>query len=251
MTEVTFPEWPPGLWRRIWLQPGPGWIGAALEDDMHRFHLRIDHAEGRITHVAAKALRHPWTACPGAAPHLANELAGELLVDVARRDPLQHCTHLYDLAVLCAAHADDTSPTCFDVRVGDRIDGRTTATLSENGEEMMRWRLEGTVIVGPKRYAGLELRKLSQWKTGLPPRDAERAMIMRRAIFVSGGRQFVPPPLQRASEQGPSRMGACYNYQLPQAESSTRTPDWRRDFSTSGNIPLAGFDPATGLAALV
>ena len=141
--QQAFPTFPPGLWRRIVLQPGPGskgdgWIGGALEDDMHRFHIRLDHAEGRVTAVHATAVRHPWSACPGATGFIARELTGQLLADVGRRDPAQHCTHLYDLAILAAAHAGDTRPTRFDMTVADRVDGRTTATLRGNGAELWR-----------------------------------------------------------------------------------------------------------------
>lgn len=244
MAGHAFPHYPPGLWRRIILQPGPGWIGAALEDDMHRFHLRIDHAGGRICSVKAEAPRHPWTACPGAVPRLSGELEGEALADVARRDAGQHCTHLLDLAILAAAHAGDGEPVRFDMRVADRVEDRTTATLDENGTEVLRWQLEDTRIVGPAPYAGLDLRKLSQWKKDLPPRDAERATLLRRAVFISGGRTFATIPEERATDRGPQRMGACYNFQLPQAEGSVRSPNWRRDFSMSGKEPLAGFDPA-------
>jgi hypothetical protein len=235
----TYPEFPPGLWRRIVLQPGPGYIGGALEDDMHRFHIRIDHADGRIVAVAAKAVRHPWSACPGATDFIARELAGELLEDTARRDPYQHCTHLFDLAVLAAAHAGDTAPTCFDMRVADRVEQRTTATLTENGVERLRWRLDGTAIAGADR----DLRQLSQWKRELPPHEAEWAMLLRRAIFVSGARQYRAPSLEQTAVMNQGRMGVCFNYQLPQAEGSTRTPNWHRDFSGSGRKPLEGLDP--------
>jgi hypothetical protein len=248
-TEPAFPAFPPGLWRRIVLQPGPGWIGAALEDDMHRFNLRLDHTGGRITAVYAKGLRTPWTACPGASELIARELAGEPLADVARRDPSQHCTHLLDLAIVCAAHAGDAEPLRFDMRVADRVDQRTTATLAENGAEKLRWRLEGTLIAGPEPFAGKDLRKLSQWKRELPAREAERATMLRRAVYISGGRQFAPPPSLHAADIGP-RMGVCYNYQLPQAEQSTRSPDWRQDFSGSDREPLEGLDPELELSAM-
>ena len=39
-------------------------------------------------------------------------------------------------------------------------------------------------------------------------------------------------------------MGVCFNYQLPQAETSRRRPNWHRDFSESGQEPLEGLDPA-------
>jgi len=257
MTEPasTYPAFPPGLWRRIVLQPGQGskgggWIGGALEDDMHRFHIRIDHADGRITAVKASAVRHPWSACPGATGFIAKELTGELLADVGRRDPAQHCTHLYDLAILAAAHAGDTRPTRLDMTVADRIDGRTTATLSENGEERLRWQLDGTAIAGPPSSGiGRDLRQLSKWKGELPPREAEWATLLRRAVFVSGARQYVAPSLEQTAALNHGRMGVCFNYQMPQAKSSTRTPNWHRDFSMSGNEPLAGLDPASEFAA--
>ncbi len=249
-SQTAFPEWPTGLWRRVVIQPGRkgrlDWIGGALEDDVHRFHLRFDHAEGRIVRAAAAALRHPWTACPGAAPHIAGELTGALLADVAARDPAQHCTHLFDLAVVLAAHVGDTERTTIDMRVADPVEGRTTATLHENGTEVLRWRLKGTAIEGE----GLDLRQLSQWKRELSPRDAERATMLRRAVFVSGVRQYTAPAGLTAAEPGSNRMGVCYNYQLPQAETSTRTPDWQIDWSAGAGEPLAGFDAALELAKL-
>lgn len=245
-----YPQWPPGMWRRIVLQPGPGWIGGALEDDIHRFHLRIDHAHGRITGVKADALRHPWSACPGATEFIARELEGKLLEEVARQDPFRHCTHLIDLAIVCAAHAGDGEPTQFDMKVTDPAGERKAATLAENGTERMCWNLEGTTIAGPEPFAGRDLRKLSQWKHELTAGDAERATMLRRAVFISGGRQFVASPGLKAVDLGPGRMGACFNYQLPQAEQSTRTPNWLRDWSGSNSEPLAGLDAAAVFAEM-
>lgn len=248
-SEPPFPGWPPGLWRRIVIQPGPGWIGGALEDDVHRFHLRFDHAGGRIDAVQAEALRHPWSACPGAAPHIAKELTGALLSEVAARDPVLQCTHLFDLAVIIAAHASDTAPTRFDMRVADRVDERTTASLEQDGTLLLRWPLTGTAIGAGGDHAGRDLRQLSAWKRALAAREAEAATMLRRAVFVSGARQFTAPSGIVASDQG-SRMGVCYNYQLPQARTSTRTPDWRIDFSAGETGPLAGFDAEQVFAAM-
>jgi len=235
-----FPAFPPGLWRRIELDPHPGVIAAALEDDVHRFALRLEHDGARIVAVHAETIRAPWTECPGAAAHLAGELAGELLADVARRDPYQHCTHLLDVAILCAAHAGDAEPLRIDLRVADRVDGRTTATLAEDGIERMRWLLDDTRIAGPGDWTGRDLRRLSAWKGELSARDAERATLLRRAVFVSGARAFTPPPGNpTAAEQGEMRQGVCFNYQQPQASRSTRLADWRQDFSLSGGEPLA------------
>lgn len=250
MTDSTYPIWPPGLWRRIVLQPGPGWIGGALEDDMHRFHMRFDHTDGRITAVKAEARRHPWSQCPGAAPHIAEELTGELLSDVANRDPFQHCTHLYDLAVLMAAHAGDTELTRFDMRVADRVEDRTTATLEKNGEERVHWQLSDTVISGEEPWGGRDLRQLSKWKREIAPELAEFATLLRRAIFVSGARQFVPPPDEQLAQWNEFRKGVCFNYQPPQLGRTVRSQHWRQDFSESGLEPLMQFDAAGAFAAM-
>jgi hypothetical protein len=237
---------PPGFHRRIVLQPGTGWIGGALEDDMHRFHLRIDHAEGRVTAVGARAVRHPWSGCPGATQFIAGELTGAPLAEVAKRDAFQHCTHLFDLAILAAAHASDTAPIRFDMRVADRVEGRTTAVLEQDGVERLRWQLDGTAIAGTDR----DLRKLSKWKHDLTAQEAEWATLLRRAIYVSGARQYQPPANNPTAAESPERMGVCFNYQLPQAETSRRMPDWHRDFSESGREPLEGLDAEAEFASM-
>lgn len=246
----SFPAWPTGFWRCIILQPLKGGIGAALEDDIHAFRLRLDHVEGRVVSVAAKMLRHPWTACPGAVGHLRRELVGKRLDDIAALEPRQHCTHLLDLAILCAAHAEDERPRHFDMKVADRIGGRTTATLHEDGLERLQWRLDDLDIVEPAAEPTRNLRALSQWKRDLSPQQAEWATLLRRAVFVSGGRRFVPPSEEQTADQGPARLGVCFNYQLPQASRSTRRPDWRKDFSTSDKAPLQGLDPVRAFAEL-
>jgi len=244
-----FPEFPPGFWRRILLQPGPGWIGGALEDDMHCFHLRLEHDGARVTKVAARAVRHPWTGCAGAPAHLAGKLTDAALADVARRDATLECTHLFDLAILCAAHAGDIAPSRFDMRVADRVDGCTTATLVQDGEERLRWRIDQTVIAGPDPFTGLDIKRLSQWKHDFPADVAEQATMLRRAVFVSGARQYPTPVNVTAGQQGALRQGVCFNYQPEQAASSTPLFE-RREFSQSGQEPLGGFDAPLALSAL-
>ena len=169
---------------------------------------------------------------------------------MARRDPYQHCTHLFDLAVLTAAHVTDSAQTIFDMHVADRVEGRTTATLAENGSERLCWHLDCTAIVGAGSHAGRDLRQLSKWKHDLPPLEAEWAVVLRRAVFVSGARQYVPPPGNETAFENRERMGVCFNYQLPQARDSTRTPDWHRDFSMSGDRPLEGLDAEAEFALM-
>lgn len=248
-SETPYPLWPPGLWRRIVLQPGQSWIGAALEDDMHRFHLRLDHRDGRITQVKAEGVRYPWTGCSGAPGFMEKELEGELLLNVAQRDPTQHCTHLFDLAIVAAAHAGDTGPTTFDMKVADRVEGRTTATLAENGTQRLCWQLCETMIEGPERFAGLDIKRVSRWKHDFPAVEGEWSTLLRRAIFISGARVYEKPVGKTAADMGPLRMGVCFNYQEPQARESMPIFE-RLDFSMTPGEPLEDFDAAAVFRAM-
>jgi hypothetical protein len=103
---------------------------------------------------------------------------------------------------------------------------------------MMRKRREG-----PGEWAGRNLRQLSTWKASLPPVLAERAMLLRRAVHISNGRNSAALAVERAADRGPARMGACFTYQMPRALDACRSPDWIRDFSRSNIPPLSDFDP--------
>src|SRR5579871_6440554 len=120
------------LRRRIEVHPFPGVISAGLEDDFHRFALRLEHDHGVITGLKARSERFPWSTCPEAGAFLTEQAVGRRLDSFADLDVYSHCTHLFELVILCAAHAGDTGPTRFDLWVADRKDNRTQATLSEN-----------------------------------------------------------------------------------------------------------------------
>lgn len=85
MGEGAFPTYPTGFRRRIAIHPGHGWIGGALEDDMHHFLLRLDHDGARISGAAARALRHPWSGCAGAPDHIVEGLVALPLAELRRR----------------------------------------------------------------------------------------------------------------------------------------------------------------------
>ena len=249
--ESTYPQFPPGFWRRVVLHPDKGWIGGAIEDDMHHFRIRFDHSDGVIVAARSSALRHPWTGCGGAPGHIVERLTGDSLAEVAGRDPKEHCTHLFDLAVLMAAHAGDTAPLVFDMRVADAADGRTTATLHCNGEERLRLNLDGTVIAAPEPYAGLDLKQVSRWKHNLDAETAELMVMLRRAVYVSSARQYMGKmPAGMHGAQSPlARHAPCYNYRAPVVEETISLYE-TQDFSESGLEPLESLDPLRDFAAL-
>lgn len=232
-----------GFWRRIRLLPSPGVIRAGLEDDFHCFLMEMTHSYSEITALETRSERIPWSTCADAGAFLAKEIVGQPLSVVAEFDPHNHCTHLFELAVLCAAHANDLEPTQFDVRVPDRIMGRTSPVLQKNGRDALYWHLNGTLIEGPYNWTGRDLRELSKWKYLLNTTNREHAMLLRRAVHLSGGRHSQHLNIERASDRGPSRMGACFTYQMPRALNALRVPDWIRDFSQSDTTPLQNFFP--------
>lgn len=235
-----------GFWRRVEIYSGAGVIGAGLEDDFHRFTLKLKHNGGVITAIESTAERIPWSTCPGAARFLEQQFVGKRLTAVAAADPYIHCTHLYELLALLARHATQTGSTRFDLFVTDPLNDWNVATLHENGRELLCWELNGSRILSPSDWSGRDLRQLSQWKARLTSQQAEQATLLRRAVHIARGRkQPQHREVRYASDRGPAQMGACYTYQMHRAQSAIPTPDWRIDFSSSGRRPLQGFDPFT------
>lgn len=239
---AAFPHFPPGFWRRIMLIPQPGAIVGGLEDDVHRFIVRLMHDGETITAVDTREQRIPWSTCAGAGPFLVEQLTGETLAAVAGLDSHVHCTHLFDLAVLCAAHAGIDRPVRYDLKVADRIGELTSGTLEQDGVATLSWLMRGTMIEGPAEWAGRDLRKMSAWKADLSPDLALSAMMLRRALMVSGARRQ-PEKMLDPADFLKMRMGACFRYQGSRAADAVQTQNWRTDFSAGSEGPLQGFDP--------
>lgn len=240
---AAYPAFPPGFWRRLVIDPKPGAVIAALEDDAHRLSLALFHEGGRVTRVSARTERVPYSTCPGAAEAIATALTGCSLDALAQIDPREQCTHLYDLAVAAAIYADATQAVRYDMRVGDRVDECTTAVIERDGEPVLAWRLDGTMICGPKEWAGRDLRRLSVWKQELPSQVALAATLLRRAVYVSGVRRQPDRSDMKATDYGLSRQGVCFTHQMPRALDAVRREGWRKDFSRGGCVPLEGFVP--------
>lgn len=225
------------LRRAVLVDPAPGRVRAALEDDFHHFEIEIAHAGGIITVVSATTIRHPWTTCAGAGPLLVERLRGRRLADAAAFDsPYAHCTHLYDLAGLAASRACTERPVLFRMAVTDAVDGRREALIDRDGAPVHAWTLDRETILPPHPYAGRNLRALRQWVTELDPGEAEAALLLRRAVFISIGRTF-DPDVQRDVPTPPP--GACFTHQPENFDPDARARGSRRDFSEGRAGPLA------------
>jgi hypothetical protein len=168
-------------------------------------------------------------------------VVGRPLAEIAQLDPLQHCTHMFELIVLAAAHAADDAATRFDLAATDRIDGRTRVSLAIDDRPVLAWDVHGSAIESPEPWTGRELRRLSSWRHELAPELRERAGLLRRVVQISQGRGLALETRKSAADWGKGRLGACYTYHPARAAEATRIPGWTRNFSDDPDGPLAGY----------
>lgn len=212
----------------------------AVEDDFHHFRVLLEAREGVVTAVGTDARRSPNSLCE-AAGHQLRELVGMELdpacaAVLTRTDQFQQCTHQLDLAGLgVAAMALNRPRRSYEATVPDRVDGRTVATLCVNGEPMLLWEVVGMTIEGPAPYQGRSLGAgFTQFTRSLSRDEAEAALVLRRALFVSQGRGV---DLGTIGGRGP--VGGCWAWQPERMAQIRSLPENRRDFSDGATTALA------------
>lgn len=178
------------------LPEGASEARACVEDDFHHFRLWMRARFGVVVNIKTWALRNPTNLCPAAGERVSDLIAMPLNEASAavneRTDARQQCTHQLDLAGLAvAALARGIRRRTYKAAIPDRVDGATTATLWRDGEEILRWEIDGNAITGPPPYGGLSLGGgFTGFARALPTIDeAEAALVLRRAVFITGGRR--------------------------------------------------------------
>lgn len=208
---------------------------AAVEDDFHHFRVTIVSRDGHVETAAAQSLRTPTVICSQAGNRLI-ELIG-MRIDPASASVLKHtdarlqCTHMIDLAGLAvAALSRGTTFRQYDVEVDDKLPGTPRrARLRRADELMLNWELDGYAVKNPPPYSG---RSLGAGFTGwtqehLRPDEAEAALVLRRAIFISNGRTVdLDAPGRRS---GP--VGGCWAWQPERADLALRNFGSTQDFT--------------------
>lgn len=218
----------PGFRRRFRVTPGPGWVRAEVEDDYHCMAVTLRHAEGVVTGVEAEQDRAPWTTCPGAVAVVEQTFTGvPLSAFPARGAKTANCTHLYDLALLAAAHAGDARPLVYDLLVCDPQDGVRRLELRRDGDPVMGWVEQDGRFVEPADLAGLTLQDMRSFIDRQDdPVRLEAARLLRWGGFMAHGRQI---PMDRQSDA--SRMPPnCYTFQ-PEVAAKARRVGEIREFS--------------------
>jgi hypothetical protein len=234
-------------------------VVAWLEDDFHHFGVTLVHDGNTVREVRAATLRYPWSSCPGAAAPL-RSLIGQALIhrasDVGRLLEMRlQCTHLFDLAGLALAQAalrrehrryeiivEDPEVNAWDeVRDRPASLGPSTAVLSQNQVEVMRWELQAQVITGPAPYAGQSLQRgFREWTEALPEQQAEYAGVLRRAVMVSFGRLMNMRRFPTTESVGMSAV--CHSYQPDQRVLALNTSHLQRDYAQSADGMLSQVD---------
>jgi Protein of unknown function (DUF2889) len=238
-----------GYRRRILIETTAGQATARLEDDYHHMVVTLVHEGGVVTVVESAMIRAPWTGCPGAIQRVQDTFTGVALTDVARRgEKTTNCTHLHDLALFAAAHADAAGTVAYDIHCSlshdGSLQGRRTSRLWRNGEEILNWVLDGVTFAAPSTLAGSTLAELGGLIASQDKAGAEAIRILRWAAIVAQGRMMDIPANIPATV---FPAGSCYNFQPERAAQSFRRPGADVDFSRPGMEPLAMRSDAFGL----
>jgi DUF2889 family protein len=243
------PEFGRGIFRRrIRIEASDGRVDGALEDNHHGFVLTLHHAAGVVCAIDATAMRIPYNTCPAATLALRQFVGQKIQRDsgAARRiDRSTQCTHLFNLAMLCLSHVKPAPRALqFDVAVADPVDGLRQAELTIDSRGVLRWTLEGDVIVEPTALRGLSVRDgFYRWaRAHFRGRSLEAAQVLQQGIYVANGRRFHPTLMAgRPALENPHTLNACHTFQSIRIGQAVHT-DSIRDFTDSPDA-LLKFNP--------
>ncbi len=224
----------PGFRRRVVVTARSGAVAAMLEDDIHCLAVVLRHHGGRVTAVEPTFARAPWTTCPGAVAKLIETFAGLLLSEItARRDKRQNCTHLHDMAVLAAAHAEESGDFVYEIIATDPAGGLRLLELRCDGGLLHAWTEQDGVLTSPAEIAGARLISLRDWIGSLSGVEQETARLLQWSSIVAMGRTMPMEQQSDATAMPPN----CYTFQ-PERAVTARQLGVRRDFSDGRETPL-------------
>jgi hypothetical protein len=225
--------------RLVRLDPTTVWGG--LEDDFHHFEVTLGHDGARVTAISMEARRWPWSTCPDAGANLAQlvdmELSDRCTAVAAVSDPHFQCTHQFDLAGLCVAHAArGTMRREYEVALDLEGAAIVRPRLWRDGELVHEWTLafDGPVraLVDPAPFTDAPWRGgFIRWAdANLPPVEAEAAIVLRRACDIGMGRGMDLEAVGAASELDAIMSGICYSMQPSVSPVAFRNRGSIRDF---------------------
>lgn len=234
--------------RRIELRPSERSVGAAMEDFVHHFAIRLDHDGTVITAVEVVPQRVPWATCPQGAAGL-HSLVGVPLAEVADLDRWMggraaQCVHTVDLAVLAAAAALRGTDRTYEVWLHGVGQAEMQATLVLDGDDWATWRTVGMAVVDEGRFAGLTLDRaaFSAWIDGhLDADDREAAFVLRRGLIIGLSRAVIHDQWVHPDDARPAD-GSCFTYAPPAVHTAAVTMSPRPTERDGRGTPIPGTD---------
>jgi hypothetical protein len=232
----------PGYRRAIQIVAEPGRAVVEIEDDFHHFVVSVEHDGQAVTAASGQAVRYPWSSCPLAGDALSALVGLPLSTDPIAiyrfSDPLQQCTHMFEMAGLAVTQAArGLGSRRYDALVVDPEDGAQLAELRCDGAPLLTWRLQDGVIVEPAAYAGRQPGDFRTRNLGaLPHETAEAILVLRRAVWLAAARAMDVDRFPTAAAMG--RTGVCFTFQPHRAAGALRRAGSERDYSNAPG-PLA------------
>jgi len=222
---------------------------AEVEDDFHRFGVRIRHDGETILDITGREWRTPWNTCRHAGRML-SALNGVRLRDNAsdfsrQNDPHVQCTHMYELAAITSANiVRGVRRRRYDAIVPYPLEGEGQARLLRDGTAFLEWTLardpdvggsrRRSRIVGPAPFAGQDLSSvLRVMREDLDPDTYEAAYVLRRAIGLASARwmQLDSEEFRRPHRLFNEKLGDCFTFQPRHADVIRRIVGSTRDFT--------------------
>lgn len=236
---VPSPDYGTGMVRRrIRLTAGAGHVLAELEDHAHAMRCRVHHDGERITAIDSEFLRIPMTTCASAGDPLAEMIGHELRAGTkaffANGRARRNCTHMFDLVWLAGAHALRDAPVRqYDIEIPDEQDGRTVAMVLRDGEHVMEWHLDGTMITGPEPFAGRDLyRGLISWAMeNFPEEQLEAILMLQKGCLVTSARKYLLIPGRMSAGEMEGFVGICHGFGPERIASAERNAGTVQDFT--------------------
>lgn len=239
MVDLTCPSLA-GFRRRILITPELDRVQAELGDDFHRMSLTLVHDGVRATGLKATQKRAPWSTCAGAIGYLESSLVDrELTSIIAGEEQRSHCTHLFDLAVLSAAHAGAGEAITYDFFLEDDAGRARFSSLRRNGEVILSWWLGGAEEASEPSG---NLTAFVTWTKTLADHLQEAGRVFRRVMLIAQGRGGAFDERSTMEGAGPP-IGVCFTAQNDRRQGAVPIPESVHDFSDNPELLLEGFQP--------
>jgi len=217
----------------------------AMEDEHHYFVLQLGHDGERITSVASTAKRTPWTLCPEAERQLqafvGQPLRKRIAIDLPDIDSKQQCTHQYDLVMVALSQALRPGRREYVAKVRGAMHEYRHAELWLDGEKLLDWRLQGTLVHSQDPCDQQDLRTIMPWADEhLDDRMLAALFVQRRAVMVAASKGFNLDLIPNAGVAMRARAGACFVFQPERAEQAVRVVgSTRKDVKKAGDLLVA------------